>query len=57
MFTFSTYNFKCIAKNFYLRKAILEIQDDLKSEAIWYNFPSGLDFNKIGYLSRAYFHV
>ena len=33
----------------------MEIQEDLKSEAIWYNF--GPSSETIKYLARVYFHV
>ena len=51
------YKFQCVAMNFSLSKAILEIQEDLKSEAIWYNFPLGPDSKKLKYYSRAFFQV
>ena len=33
----------------------MEIQEDLKSEAIWYNFRP--DSENIKFLARVYFHV
>ena len=58
IFTCSMFDkFECIAINFSLSKAILEIQEDLKSEAIWRNFHLGPDSKKLKFYSRAYFHV
>ena len=39
------FGFQCTAHNFSVRKAIQEIQDDLKSKAIWYN--NGSDFKNM----------
>ena len=58
IFTCSMFDkFECIAINFSLSKAILEIQEDLKCEVIWHNFPHGPDSKKLKFYSRAYFHV
>ena len=42
------YNFECTGENFSLRKAVLEIKEDLKSEAIWYIFGPFTKYGKHG---------
>ena len=41
-------DFKCTGENFSLRKAVLEIKEDLKSEAIWYIFGPFTKYGKYG---------
>ena len=49
IFPFSMlYNFECTGENFSLRKAVLEIKEDLKSEAIWYIFGPFTKYGKHG---------
>ena len=52
--TFSMfYEVKCASRNFELKKALKEIQENLKSKAIWYIF--GPYSNNFKNFSRAHF--
>ena len=51
---FLLYELECISKNFSLEKAVIEIQENLQSEAIWYNFKHYTDSFNIN--ARAHFH-
>ena len=51
------FGFQCTTQNFSVKEAIREIQDDLKSKAIWYNNGSDSDFKNMKQFMRTFFHV
>ena len=56
MYTFSMiYVRKCVRKNFNLKKAIKEITDDLRSEAVWHWYKFGPYSNSFKMFSRAHY--